>query len=200
MNYQLKVELEESHPSIWRRVLVPADLTFDDLHIVVQIVMGWENAHLYQFHFGRPFASDYIGLETEEDLQGPNNGKHFKYDSQELTLEEYFGEGRKHVNYVYDFGDNWSHTITLEATNPDDYMLFPSCMDGAETCPPEDCGGIAGYYDWLKIIKNPNHPSYLEYREWQGLEPEEDYETVFAFDKKETNETLVEVFSGETEE
>ena len=52
-HYKLKVKLlNVSKPPVWREVLVPRDCTFDDLHHVIQIAMGWEFAHLYQFILG----------------------------------------------------------------------------------------------------------------------------------------------------
>jgi hypothetical protein len=47
--YQIKVTLNETHPPIWRRIQVPANITLLKLHDILQIVMGWEGYHLHMF-------------------------------------------------------------------------------------------------------------------------------------------------------
>src|ERR1700722_19010509 len=48
---QVKVWLTGISPMIWRRVLVPATFTLRELHGVIQVGMGWEGIHLYNFNF-----------------------------------------------------------------------------------------------------------------------------------------------------
>ena len=61
--YQLKVTLLGTKPPIWRRIVVPADLTLAKLHNVLQIAMGWDDEHMHEFRagqrrFGRPEPAD----------------------------------------------------------------------------------------------------------------------------------------------
>jgi len=93
--------------------------------------------------------------------------------------------GRKIV-HEYDFGDGWEHTIVLEKIiAPDPKARYPRCLDGARACPPEDCGGIYGYGDFLEAIKNPDHEQHEEMLEWIGgeFDPEE-------FDPEAVNQSL----------
>src|SRR5208283_4014151 len=62
--YQIKVTLLGTNPPIWRRLLVPAVLTLAQLHLVLQIAMGWEGGHMHEFrvghrHFGPPDPEDW---------------------------------------------------------------------------------------------------------------------------------------------
>jgi hypothetical protein len=73
--------------------------------------------------------------------------------------------------YTYDFGDNWDHAIVLEKELPaDPHAAYPVCADGQLACPPEDCGGIPGYYDLLDALADPSHPRHDELRDWTGDE------------------------------
>ncbi len=60
--YQIKVTLLGTTPPIWRRLLVPADMTLEQLHSVLQEAMGWDDSHLHDFRigerrFGRPIST-----------------------------------------------------------------------------------------------------------------------------------------------
>ncbi|MCK5324066.1 MAG: plasmid pRiA4b ORF-3 family protein, partial [Desulfobulbaceae bacterium] len=69
--------------------------------------------------------------------------------------------------YEYDFGDSWKHVILVEKILSNDPKIkYPVCIKGKRACPPEDCGGIWGYYDFLEVIQNPDHPEYNEMSEW----------------------------------
>ena len=45
---------------------------------------------------------------------------------------------------------------------------YASPDHGENACPPEDCGGIRGYYELLEIVKNPDHPDHEEKATWLG--------------------------------
>ncbi len=73
--------------------------------------------------------------------------------------------------YLYDFGDGWEHAIVLEKRLPQtEDASYPACVEGQYACPPEDCGGVSGYRDLLKILRTPGHKQYEEMREWAGQE------------------------------
>ena len=65
--YQLKIVLVGVRPQIWRRVQVPAEITLDELHLVLQAAMGWTNSHLHSFTFGeRRYTMPYEEGALEE--------------------------------------------------------------------------------------------------------------------------------------
>jgi hypothetical protein len=172
--YQLKITLEGSKPPIWRRILV-ADCTLDVLHEIIQTAMGWEDYHLHQFQWGKDRFSP-----PNADL-GEND-----YDETRVLVSQLASAGCKKLRYWYDFGDDWWHTIKIEKTlTPKPADRFPTCTDGAGACPPEDCGGVWGYYEILEAIRDPKHEQHEEFLEWLGddFDPQK-------FDLDEVNEVL----------
>lgn len=162
--YQLKVTLIGTNPPIWRRLVVPAGFTLEQLHYVLQIAMGWENCHLHEFCIGRR----RIGMvDTGEDLMGMPDLE----DESAAPLSSAFGKAGAKAIYTYDFGDSWEHAIVLEKRLPaDPKMSYPVCTGGERACPPEDCGGIMGFYDLLDAISDPRHEQHTELLEWLGDE------------------------------
>jgi len=162
--YQLKVTLLDSKPPIWRRLLVSGDTTLPTLHQILQVAMGWEDAHLHQFYVGeRRYSMPLEDLEVEDER---------RVKLRDLVL----GEGFKFV-YEYDFGDSWEHRVLVEKIlSPDPTQPLPSfvtgklpiCIKGKQACPPEDVGGIWGYDTFLEALKDPSHPDHAMYREWIG--------------------------------
>lgn len=160
--YQLKVTLLGTSPPIWRRLLVPANLTLAQLHDVLQVAMGWQECHMHEFsaggrHFGRPDPEDrFMGMPPVED-------------ERRVRLSSVLGRIGAKAIYTYDFGDTWEHSIVLEKRLPAAPTLgYPVCTDGQFACPPEDCGGIGGFYDLLDALRDPRHEQHEELRDWVG--------------------------------
>ncbi len=115
---------------IWRRVLVPASYTLEELHGVIQVAMGWQSLHLYQFFIRAVHYGSF-------DLC---------VSSPDRTLTSFrFRKGAKFI-YEYDMGDFWRHEVRIEGQlEPNSEQPYPICTGGAHSCPPEDCGGPEGY-------------------------------------------------------
>lgn len=78
--------------------------------------------------------------------------------------------------YLYDFGDSWYHTITLEAVL-DEKILKPRCLAGKGACPPENCGGVYGYEQMKEVFREePDGEEAMEYREWLGMDEDENWD------------------------
>lgn len=159
--YLLKVTLLGTRPPIWRQLLVPAELTLAQLHDVLQVAMGWQECHLHEFraggrHFGRPDPEDRaMGMHVE--------------DERRVRLSSVFPKIRAKIIYAYDFGDSWEHSIVLQKCLPAaPNIAYPICMDGQLACPPEDCGGIGGFYNLLDALKDPRHEQHEELKDWVG--------------------------------
>ncbi len=158
--YQIKVTLLGTKPPIWRRLLVPASMTLAKLHDVLQTAMGWHDCHMHEFragerHFGRPDPEDIMGMQVENE--------------RNIRLSSVLRRPGAKLIYTYDFGDNWEHAIVLEKLLP---LLpdttSPICIDGSLACPPDDCGGIPGFYELLDALADPNHEQHQEMRDWIG--------------------------------
>ncbi len=153
--YQLKVELQGAKPPIWRRIQVPGNITLDQLHTVLQVCMDWEDEHLHQFLIDRTCYS----LPAEDDFwqtSRPKNEAHY-------TLHQLADKIRPQFQYIYDFGDNWMHQITVEEVLPAEKgTRSPVLLAGERACPLEDIGGIHQYMHILDILKDPENPEYEE--------------------------------------
>jgi len=175
--YQIKVTLRGSEPRIWRRVQVKDNTNLYKLHQILQVVMGWENCHLYEFvigetHYSEPEGEFGFGLEVK--------------DAKRVKLSQVVAGEKAKFTYIYDFGDDWKHEIFIEKIlPPEPYVRYPICLNGQRACPPEDCGGIWGYVDLLEIIQDPEDEEYDEKMEWlgEGFNPG-------AFDLNEINQEL----------
>lgn len=142
--YQFKIKLRGiTNPPVWRRVLVPANFTFSGFHAVIQEAFGWWNVHLYCFG-DKPYCRMLTIAEIHEDDWGyaPD------YDARKFALGELFGDGGivKKFCYVYDFGDDWIHDITLEKVL-DEFSDHATCIKGKGACPEENSGGVWEYED-----------------------------------------------------
>lgn len=156
---RFKIKLLKSKPTIWRRFIVVDSMNFHELHLVIQNVMGWTNSHLYQFMDSDEMIISDPELMEEFDVT----------NSKKLKLSKFFNSPGTILMYEYDFGDGWDHELTLEKIITDGpKLLYPVCLDGAMNCPPEDCGGIHGFYEYLKAMKDVKHPEHEDIVEWMG--------------------------------
>lgn len=146
--FQFKISLNYSDPAIWRRVLVPVSFTFRKFHKVIQELFGWEEEHMHEFLVGKAYQSDKI-----EDS---------------VSLENYFTRPKQKATYLYDFGDDWDHAIVFEKWQEDATEKHAVCIDGQLNAPPEDCGGMHGYYAMMETIQDKAHPEYESLQEWLG--------------------------------
>lgn len=179
--YKIKIELTGSKPLIWRRVLVPEEITFERLHDVIQFAMGWGNDHLYDFNLKeeklRITSDEEVVKEFEyysklklTEKNDPNGYIRKRLEikpklSSKVKIDKYLIK-EKNIEYVYDFGDYWKHNITLEEIIEDYEYAYPMCIEGEGACPPEDVGGIYGYAEFLEIIKDEAHPQHEELKQW----------------------------------
>lgn len=166
MTYRIRVDLDDSAPPIWRRLDLASNLTLDALHDVLQTAMGWTDSHLHEFANGNGprdrFAERFRSPDAiEHELDG--------IDESPVRLDELLVEVGDRLFYLYDFGDDWAHTLTVESFAPRDPADGPAvCLAGAGACPPEDCGGVWGYRNLLTTLSGPDGAESDELREWVG--------------------------------
>ena len=133
--YQLRAVLRGISPIIWRRLLVRSDGTVAQLHEVLQIAFGWNDEHLNRFEIlGREYAVYRDG------------GGMIGIDATDVRLCDLKLRRLERFVYEYDFGDSWIHDLRLEATLPvNPRNIYPRCVAGKCSAPPEDCGGPSGF-------------------------------------------------------
>ncbi|MFA5265396.1 MAG: plasmid pRiA4b ORF-3 family protein [Opitutaceae bacterium] len=163
---QLKVTLCGSRPSIWRRLLVPADIKLSKLHAVLQTSMGWEESHLHVFRHEDKTYEPAAHRQLGGGFFVPDENQ----DEAKVRLADLLHAKGDWLVYEYDFGDGWEHEVRVEKIVPvgSSNAHRAVCLAGARACPPEDCGGLPGYDHLLKIIANPKHSEHHETLEWLG--------------------------------
>jgi hypothetical protein len=171
MLYELKVSIKEIHPQIWRMIQVPSDTNLRRMHKILQIAMGWRNTHLYRFTMD---GNSYSEPNSDWNVM----------DSRMLTLNKIFASGKTSFQYEYDMGDGWIHEVTLKK-QVESENTKSACISGARACPPEDCGGVPGYYQLLEAISDPKNYEHDTMLEWVGksYDPE-------AFDMEKVDRAL----------
>ncbi len=161
--YQLKITLDDIRPPIWRRIQVPASITLNQLHEVIQEAMGWSGYHLHLFEIGHgTYTAPGVG-EDRDDVGTEDE------DDAEYSFQDVINSPRQKFRYTYDFGDGWDHTIEVEKILPAASAgKDPICLAGKRACPPEDCGGPWGYTELLEALRDPHHERHEELTEWAG--------------------------------
>lgn len=159
---QLTVSLQRSKPLIWRSLLVNQATSFLELHHIIQIAMGWKNFHLFEFNLD----GYRIGMIEESEY---GYGSSHLLDAGKILLTDILSLEKDSFHYNYDFGDCWLHQITIEKlVKKEDKAFYPKCINGQLNGPPEDCGGISGFYGMLKILQDKDHMRNKEMRNWVG--------------------------------
>lgn len=182
---RLRVELKDTKPVVWRSIEVPGDLQLDVFHHLLQATMGWLGSHLHQFTQGtKPGSPVFL---TEFDLAEGDTGT----SEAEVQLSRVLAETGDQLGYLYDFGDNWYHVITVEEVLPTP-PAQPRCLEGEHACPPEDIGGPAIFGELVAWIRAGSPADYQapdfdlhELKEWlpPGWHPD-------AFEVDETTEAM----------
>lgn len=175
--HRVKVGLRGAKPPIWRRLEVPSEISLDRLHQAVQLAFGWEGYHMWVFETP---AGDYGIPDRELGHRGASG----------VTVDEVAPRAGDRIRYLYDFGDGWEHDLVVEdVLTAEPGVAYPRCLAGRRACPPEDCGGMWGYADLLKILADPDHEEHDERVEWLGLTSASEFDAA-AFDRNEVDRAL----------
>lgn len=201
--YKIKITLKDTELLIWRRVIVPSEVTFKRLHDIIQFAMGWHDLYLYDFNIKEENLRVTVDEEaiaeyelySKKNLTKKNDPYGYISKMLEITpllcskvkIDKYLSE-YKNIEYIYDFGDYWKHDIVLEDILEDYQYEYPACIGGEGACPPEDIGGVPGYLAFLEIINHKEHPEYEKVKKWAG----EDYK--YTFDIEGTNMLMKDAF------
>lgn len=188
MTITLKIQLRGiTKPPVWRRIEIPAKLTFHDLHLTIQMAFGWKGFHLFQFQ-KQPYDQGWQVTMPDDDGQiDAWEG----YNAKATVVGDFLEEKMltKFV-YIYDFGDDWFHDITVERRDAEATLLHPVCLAGKGACPPEDCGGKYGYEELKEMLTtSPDDSEARNFAEWMGLKDPREFDPN-AFDLTKVNALL----------
>ena len=157
---RLHIKLDHIEPVIWRRVEVPITTSLKGLHDVIQAVMLFKDYHLFEFNAG---GKRYAVPDPEWDFGADT------YAARNVRIGALVDRGITTFNYTYDFGDDWRHSITVEAvTDADPAVEYPRFLDGDRRAPPEDVGGLSGFEEFLNAMAKPRHKQHREVVDWYG--------------------------------
>jgi len=179
--WQATITIADIEPAIWRRLLLPEDLNFAQLHEVIQAAFGWTDSHLHHFIVG-----GLVVGAPEFDEDGYN--RHQTLNASEVFLRDLLIHDLDAVKilYQYDFGDSWRHWITFDSQLTEaPGETYPLLVDGRRSAPPEDVGGPPGYERFLEAWRDPKHEDHKAMRTWAGRTFDPD-----AFDREKTQKTI----------
>lgn len=155
--FQLRVELEDVTPAVWRRILVPGSVRLDRLADMLIAAMGWSNSHLHCFEIG----DTRYGMQFDDYPEG-------EQDEASVTVLQVLRD-TTFFSFEYDFGDGWTHLVNVEARLTSPVGLKAAvCLEGENACPPDDCGGPWGYEHVLEALADPLHDEHDDYVRWIG--------------------------------
>jgi hypothetical protein len=129
--------------------------------------MGWVDCHLHELRVAADSKLgriEHLGIPVD-DLFGERKVR----PDWTVPVSDVVGKVHLPMLYVYDFGDDWQHVVMYEGgARLDRRMTYPRCIAGARKCPPEDCGGVHAYAEFLEALGNPKHPRHAELLDWAG--------------------------------
>lgn len=166
ISVKITLRMPKEYP-VWRRFHIPTDLSYGDLHTLIQVAFGWDGSHLHEFRLGS-WARIMPAYDIERDFCWDDAEL---YDEDEVTIREL---NQKKMVYIYDFGDDWTHDITLEKILSVEEEPKPICVDGFGSSPWEDCGGPWGYAAIRDGLDDPDSLYRSWALEWLGLEDKDE--------------------------
>ncbi|SRR5690554_6924705 len=198
MVYQIKVVLKGSTPLVWRRVLLRASSTFEQLHQVIQRSFAFKDSHLYMFTLADhtlKVTNDDEALEVYQEylenkeeieaallaLDSPFARRRLEalrvavHKPDQTKLESYLQVGDR-IDYLYDFGDNWEFSIEVETIVEERLLDHPILLGGEHGAPLENMGGLAGFEEFLEAFNDARHPDHEAARKWGEQQGFSDYD------------------------
>ena len=141
-------------------------MTLHSLHFLIQDVMPWADSHLHVFKHGNEEWTEFVDILSEEadDLS-------LIHSTLGLTIAQFLKYIKvKKFTYLYDFGDNWKHEITIgkivNGEFDEENKIYPILVEAKGNVPVEDSGGITAHNETAKIMQNPKHKDYERMHEW----------------------------------
>lgn len=160
--HTLKVTLRDVKPAVWRRVAVQSETPLPKFAHMLEAAMGWEGHHLHMFDVG-----GILFGRADEDAD-------YQIDERCATMKHLLPKLQSKLLWNYDFGDGWEHDVVVEAIeSSQEGKRYPLCLEGKRACPPEDCGGVPGYGELLRVLADPDDDEHDHMVSWapEGFDP-----------------------------
>jgi len=168
--FQLKLRIKDIKPMIWRKIQIHSDCSFEELHNMIQMLFEWEDMHTHEFEV-KDSEGENILINELDIEEGPEEDEK---DERLEFLDDYLSMNNRHCEYTYDFGDGWRVAIELEKiSSPEEGVNYPNIVKGKRAGPPEDSGGVPGYYGILEALKNPEeNEDIIDWLGDDGFDPD----------------------------
>lgn len=141
---------------------MPTHWHLGQVHLAIQAAFAWWNSHLHEFEIGGLSFGDPEQCENGELADGRQT-----IDEGSIRLTDFTRNPGTRFTYLYDFGDSWRHTVTIERfISLETLPQTARCIDGARARPPEDVDGVPGYERFLAVMSNPSDPEHNEMKQW----------------------------------
>lgn len=160
--YEIIVSLDLQEYRVTRKIIVPSNLKFSELHTVLQKAFQWHFSHSYEFRILSHRNNEIVAVIEHEDMLPLYENAVLAGD---IILSDYLYGDRK-ICYIYDFGDCWEHEIKLVKVIDNYDKESPYLLEADGKTPPEDIGGTEGFLEFLNIITDKTHPGYNEMNMW----------------------------------
>ncbi len=154
--FMLEVKLQFVRPTVSRTLEFASSMTFLELHQTLQLAMGWEDTHLFEFTHRKITV-----VSPDDDVPASTT----TWIADQHTVAEWDLQPGDTFVYRYDFGDDWVHEIRIVRATSEP-LSRPHVLSGEGACPPDDVGGPPGYEAFLEIMADPKHPEHHDYKAW----------------------------------
>ena len=142
------LQLSIGGTDVWRRVIVPDDITLGELHTVIQAVFGWQNSESYKFGIGEGSFSGELENETKvSSLEGENI-----------------------VELLYQYEIKWNVRIMILSRQETPGLRSVRCVAGAGAAPPEFIAGPVKFRRLVASLESGNDMERLGARQELGAD------------------------------
>ncbi len=184
--YQVKLQVEDAKPPVWRRVLIDSSIGLKELHGIIQIAFEWSCSKLHQFRHKKVYYSPDCLVNDEF------GNTHL--DETNYKVSDFLKKEKDTLKYEYDFSQWWGVKITLEKKIDNYEGATPICIKGKRAAPIDQNPITFTYEELMQAYSDPTDEDHEDVIEWLG----EGYDTEF-FDMETLNEEFKEIGSGISE-
>lgn len=172
---ELLLKLDLGKQKAWRLIITPTQITFRQLHDMIQVLYNWQDEHLYDFTIPVIPDQSYLFATCIVDGSIEDSPERQVVMDTDIVLADHLKIGST-ISYHYDYGDSWEISIEVHKIIGDYDLNYAVCLKGEGNAPPDDVGGVSGYKRFLKIIADPDHEDYRYMTQWAAMQDYRDFD------------------------